>query len=92
MAARRVLLETLPFTTGYGVDVGLLIDACERCGMHALAQVDLDQRQNRHRPLSELAPMAVAVTDAIVSRLSVGATSPRAVVRPPAATLRTVGV
>ena len=103
VAARRDLLDALPFTTGYGVDVGLLIDACERCGIQSLAQVDLDQRQNRHRPLSELAPMAAAVTDAIVSRVSeggrlvgghhapaIGDLLPHAVVRPPAVSLRPV--
>ena len=68
-AARRELLESLPFTTGYGVDVGLLIDAYARCGIEGIVQVDLDQRQNRHRPLGELGPMAAAVVDAIVSRL-----------------------
>ena len=105
IAARRELLEALPFTTGYGVDVGLLIDAFERCGVQALAQVDLDQRQNRHRPLAELAPMAAAVTDAIVTRLdesgrlldghdstALDELMPRAVVRPPAASLRPVAV
>ena len=103
VAARRELLEALPFTTGYGVDVGLLIDAWERCGIQGLAQVDLDQRQNRHRPLSELAPMAAAVIDSILSRLSeggrlvdghdsavLGGLMPQAVIRPPAASLRPV--
>jgi glucosyl-3-phosphoglycerate synthase len=101
IAVRRDLLEALPFTTGYGVDVGLLIDAYERCGIDAIAQVDLDQRQNRHRPLSELAPMAAAVTDAIVRRVSesgrlvgghdavaIGDLMPHAAVRPPVASLR----
>ncbi|MDQ3587885.1 MAG: glucosyl-3-phosphoglycerate synthase [Actinomycetota bacterium] len=103
IGARRELLDALPFTTGYGVDIGLLIDACERCGIQGLAQVDLDQRQNRHRSLSELAPMAAAVTDAIVSRLdtdgrlvdrpdraALAGLMPPAVVRPPAASLRPV--
>jgi glucosyl-3-phosphoglycerate synthase len=105
IAARRELLEALPFTTGYGVDVGLLIDAWERCGSQGLAQVDLDQRQNRHRLLSELAPMAAAVTDSILTRLSeggrlvgahdstvLGGLMPNAVLRPPAASLRPVAV
>ena len=92
IAARRELLEALPFTTGYGVDIGLLIDTWRRCGIEGVAQVDLDQRQNRHRPLSELAPMAVEVTEAIVSRVGVGRGLPRVVVRPPAASLRPVGV
>lgn len=105
IAARRELLEALSFTTGYGVDIGLLIDAWRRCGLAGIAQVDLDQRQNRHRPLSELAPMAAAVTGAVVSRLSEGGRlseghdpetierlMPAAVLRPPAASLRGVAV
>lgn len=68
-AARREVLERLPFATGYGVDIALLIDAWRLVGLEGLAQVDLDVRQNRHRPLSELAPMAFAVMCAVTTRL-----------------------
>lgn len=70
IAARRDLLEQLPFTTGYGVDIGLLIDAWRSCGLERLAQVDLDVRQNRHRPLPELNPMAESVLGAVLARLT----------------------
>jgi len=69
IAARRDLLESLPFTTGYGVDIGLLIDAWRAVGLDGLAQVDLDTRQNRHQPLQALGPMAYAVLDAVAMRL-----------------------
>lgn len=69
VAARRSLLLKLPFAIGYGVDIGLLIDSWRSCGLGAMAQVDLDVRQNRHRPLSELGPMAYAVLAAVTSRL-----------------------
>jgi len=69
IAARRDLLERLPFACGYAVDIGLLIDAWAHVGLDRLAQVDLDVRQNRHKPLGELGPMASAVTSAIVHRL-----------------------
>jgi glucosyl-3-phosphoglycerate synthase len=68
-AARRTMLESLPFPTGYGVEIGLLIDAWRAVGLEGLAQVDLDVRQNRHRPLCELAPMASAVLAAVAARL-----------------------
>jgi glucosyl-3-phosphoglycerate synthase len=68
-AARRGLLESLPFPTGYGVEIGLLIDIWRAVGLEGLAQVDLDVRQNRHRPLCELAPMASAVLAAVSARL-----------------------
>jgi glucosyl-3-phosphoglycerate synthase len=69
VAARRELLERLPFVTGYGVDVALLLDAYAEVGLEGLAQVDLDVRQNAHQPLHDLGPMAYAVLQAVASRL-----------------------
>jgi glucosyl-3-phosphoglycerate synthase len=69
VAARRELLEQLPFATGYGVDIGLLIDAYSHAGLEAIAQVDLDVRQNAHQPLRDLGPMAYAVLQAVAQRL-----------------------
>jgi glucosyl-3-phosphoglycerate synthase len=69
MAARRELLEQLPFVTGYGVDIALLIDAHERAGLDAIAQVDLEVRQNAHQALRDLSPMAYAVLQAVSARL-----------------------
>jgi glucosyl-3-phosphoglycerate synthase len=69
VAARRELLERLPFVTGYGVDVALLLDAYEAVGLEGMAQVDLEVRQNAHQPLRDLGPMAFAVLRAVASRL-----------------------
>ena len=69
IAARRELLERLPFVTGYGVDIALLIDAYRAVGLDAIAQVDLDERQNAHQSLRDLGPMAFAVLRALASRL-----------------------
>lgn len=69
IAVRRELLERLPFVTGYGVDIALLLDAYHAVGLEGLAQVDLDVRQNAHQPLRELGPMAYAVLQAVASRL-----------------------
>jgi glucosyl-3-phosphoglycerate synthase len=68
IAARRDLLMQLPFLCGYSVDVGLLIDAWHAVGLERLAQVDLDVRQNRHRPLHELGPMAAAVLGGVLHK------------------------
>ena len=70
MAARRSLFEAVPFTTGYGLETGLLIDIYKRVGLSAMCQVDLVSRQNRHRPLEELGPMADAVLETLVARLA----------------------
>src|SRR5450755_5204162 len=69
IAARRDLLERLPFATGYGVDIALLLDAYREVGLDGLAQVDLDVRQNAHQSLLDLGPMAHAVLRAVASRL-----------------------
>jgi glucosyl-3-phosphoglycerate synthase len=69
IAVRRSLLEQLPFVTGYGVDIALLLDAYGAVGLDAIAQVDLDVRQNAHQPLRDLGPMAFAVLQAVASRL-----------------------
>jgi glucosyl-3-phosphoglycerate synthase len=69
IAARRELLERLPFVTGYGVDIALLLDAYRAVGLDAIGQVDLDVRQNAHQPLRDLGPMAFAVLQALAVRL-----------------------
>jgi glucosyl-3-phosphoglycerate synthase len=69
VAARRGLLERLPFTTGYGVEIGMLIDAWREVGLDGIAQVDLDEHQNRHQPLSALTPMALTVLATIAVRM-----------------------
>jgi glucosyl-3-phosphoglycerate synthase len=67
-AARRDLLERLPFSAGYGVEIAMLIDAWRIVGLDGLAQVHLGVRQNRHQELRELSAMAYAVLVAAQSR------------------------
>jgi glucosyl-3-phosphoglycerate synthase len=69
VAARRELLESLPFATGYGVETAMLIDVWREAGLEAIAQVDLDEHRNRHQPLSALTPMATTVLATIARRL-----------------------
>ena len=69
MAARRRLLESISFPVGYGVEIGVLLDALRLVGLDALAQVDLGTRQNRHQPLRDLSAMSYAVLVAAESRL-----------------------
>jgi glucosyl-3-phosphoglycerate synthase len=69
MAARRDLLWRLPFSTGYAVETALLLDVYREVGVGSLAQVDLDVRQNDHKSLPELAPMADEVLAAVSVRL-----------------------
>jgi len=69
VAARRALLERLPFTTGYGVEIGMLIDVWNEVGLDRMAQVDLEEHRHRHQPLSALTPMALTVLATIAARL-----------------------
>jgi glucosyl-3-phosphoglycerate synthase len=69
IAARRALVEAVPWTIGYGVEIAQLIDVYRKVGIDAMAQVDLDVRQNRHQPLAALGPMASEVAAAVAARL-----------------------
>jgi glucosyl-3-phosphoglycerate synthase len=71
-AARRTLLEELPFLCGYGVELGLLVDTLRLRGLEAIAQVDLGVRIHRNRPDCELTDIATAVMHAAASRMGVG--------------------
>jgi len=69
MAGRRELFERVPWACGYSIETALLIDVYKDVGLDAMAQVDLDVRQNRHQPLGKLGPMAYAVLAAAKARL-----------------------
>ena len=93
IAARRDLLAQLPFVTGYGVEMAMLIDVWRAVGVAAMAQVDLEERQNTHQPLGALGPMADAVLAAALSRLAregrpAGGEPPPVLERPPMAAAR----
>lgn len=62
------VLRSVPFFTGYSVEVGLLIDLLDAVGLDALAQVDLGERIHRNRPLAELGPMAYTIGRTILKR------------------------
>jgi len=68
-AARRALLERLPFPTGYGVEVGLLVDALREVGLDGLAQVDLTRRKHRNSSDAALGRMATEITRVVLARL-----------------------
>jgi glucosyl-3-phosphoglycerate synthase len=67
-AARREVLSNVPFFTGYGVEIGMLIDVLEEVGLGAMAQVDLGTRQNRHQSLASLSRMSSVVLRTVAAR------------------------
>ena len=72
VAATRELLEAVPFATGYGVEIAMLIDVWRAAGLDAIAQVDLDVHHNRHQPLSALSEMARTILATMLARLEDG--------------------
>jgi glucosyl-3-phosphoglycerate synthase len=68
-AARRELLEELPFPCGYGVEIGLLTDTLDRRGLAGLAQVDLGVRVHRHQDEVSLSRMAAEILRTAFERL-----------------------
>jgi glucosyl-3-phosphoglycerate synthase len=63
------VLEKIPFVTGYGVELGLLIDLLDLAGLDALAQVDLGRRVHSHQSIEALGGMAAQILQTSWSRL-----------------------
>ncbi|MDX3103227.1 glucosyl-3-phosphoglycerate synthase [Nonomuraea angiospora] len=68
-AARREVLEQVPFVTEYGVEFGLLVDLLQLVGLDAMAQVDLGSRTHTHQSMSALGRMAGQIMLTAWSRL-----------------------
>ncbi len=66
MAARRSLLQQLRFEDGYGVDIGLLLDAW-RAGAR-VHEVDIGKLEHESQPLMDLTVMANEVSRVIYQR------------------------
>lgn len=73
-AGTRALLESLPFAGGYGVEIGLLLDAHTAVGLDGLAQVNLGVREHRNRGLAELGLMAGQILGTALARCGIGVT------------------
>jgi glucosyl-3-phosphoglycerate synthase len=69
-AGRRSLLERIPFFTGYGVELGMLIDTLAARGPDAIAQVDLEERIHRNQDMNALSRMAYGILQVALQRLA----------------------
>ena len=69
VAARRDLLRSIPFCTGYAVETAMMIDVLRHAGLGAMAQVDLGTRLNRSQRLLALGAMSYAVARAVMMRV-----------------------
>jgi len=66
IAARKSLLQALTFEDGYGVDIGLLLDA--HLAGASLAEVDIGSLEHDSQPLQDLTLMANEVARVIFNR------------------------
>jgi len=67
-AGTRELLESVPFASGYGVEIGLLLDTHALFGVEAIAQVNLGVRKHRNRSLRQLGVMARQILSVALAR------------------------
>ena len=75
-AARRSILEAVPFVEGWGVEIGLLLDVVHQFGIQSVSQVDLGVRAHRNRPLEQLGPQALAILATALRRAGLDACDP----------------
>jgi glucosyl-3-phosphoglycerate synthase len=69
-AGRREVLEQVRFSSGYGVELGLLIDVARHCGLDGIAQVDLDVRVHRNQDMQALSRMSFGILQTALTRLA----------------------
>jgi glucosyl-3-phosphoglycerate synthase len=69
-AGRRELLERIPFYSGYGVELGMLVDIVKTAGIDAIAQVDLDRRVHRNQPIAALSRMSFGILQTAMQHLA----------------------
>jgi len=67
-AGTRALFEAVPFASGYGVEIGLLLDAHAIVGLDGIAQVNLGVRRHRNQPLAALGLMARQILGTALAR------------------------
>ncbi|PPK70152.1 glucosyl-3-phosphoglycerate synthase [Actinokineospora auranticolor] len=70
-AGTREFLTSVPFAPGYGVEIGLLLDAHSRYGLAGLAQVNLGVRKHRNRSLLQLGVMARQILGTALDRCGI---------------------
>ena len=68
-AARREVLEMIPFPIGYGVETSHLLDLYYKFGLEAFAQTDLDRRVHRNQTTNALGKMSFGILQTFFNRL-----------------------
>ncbi len=70
-AGRVSVLRQIPFATGWGVEIAMLIDLDALVGSDAIAQVDLGVRHHKHQEIHALGRQAYAIQTTVLRRAGV---------------------
>ena len=65
---RRELFASLPIFTGYGIEIGMLLDVARRIGLERIGEVELGDLVNSDKADGALLPMAQQVAYTLLSR------------------------
>lgn len=84
LAGRRELFERLPFMTGYGVEIAMLVHVWARVGLKGMSQVNLGSKRNDHQSLAGLGKMAREVLEGLATTLAQQADDRLGEIRPAA--------
>tara|TARA_X000000950_G_scaffold288840_1_gene407819 strand:+ start:22 stop:1056 length:1035 start_codon:yes stop_codon:yes gene_type:complete len=66
--AYRELLENIEYTSGYGVEINILIDVFEKYGIATMGQVDLICRDHRHQNIGALSMMSFTIMNVVLRK------------------------
>ncbi len=68
-AGRREVFERIPFSVGYGVEIGHLIDISRKFGLEKMCQVDLGEVEHENKETAALGRQAFSIMQVISKRL-----------------------
>jgi len=68
-AFRRLPVQTIPFSSGYGVEIGMIFDIERTFGLDRVVQVDMGTRCHRNRSVGELGRMSLGIIQTMMRKL-----------------------
>jgi glucosyl-3-phosphoglycerate synthase len=68
-AFRRVPVQAIPFSSGYGVEIGMIFDIIRTFGPGRVVQVDMGTRCHRNRTVKELGRMSLGIIQTMMRKL-----------------------
>jgi len=68
-AGRREMFERIPFSVGYGVEIGHLIDISRQFGLNSMAQIDLGEVSHENKETAALGRQAFSILQVFAKRL-----------------------